>query len=99
MIKSFKNKETEAVFSGENPGGIYNAILKVARRKLAMIDAAVELTDLKSPPNNKLHALEANRAGQHAIWVNSQYRVCFVWTTNGAADVEIADYHDDRRRK
>jgi proteic killer suppression protein len=49
--------------------------------------------DLKKPPNNKLHALKDDRAGQHAIYINDQYRVCFTWTESGAEDVEIVDYH------
>ena len=93
MVKSFKDKATEAVFNGENPGGIYSAILKVARRKLAMLNAAVDLQDLKSPPGNKLHNLKDDRAGQWAIRVNDQYRICFLWTKEGPTEVEITDYH------
>ncbi|MET0529553.1 MAG: type II toxin-antitoxin system RelE/ParE family toxin [Microvirga sp.] len=58
-----------------------------------MIDAAHELRDLKSPPGNKLHPLEEDRAGQHAIWINDQFRVCFIWRDDGAHEVEITDYH------
>jgi proteic killer suppression protein len=94
MIKGFKDAATEAVFNGENPGGALGNILKVARRKLAMVNAAVTLNDLKSPPKNKLHALKDDRAGQHAIKVNDQYRVCFIWTDEGPTEVEITDYHD-----
>ena len=68
-------------------------LLKVARRKLAMIDAARELTDLRSPPGNKLHPLEHDRKGQHAIWVNDRVRVCFEWKDGGAENGEIVDYH------
>lgn len=93
MIKSFKDAATEAAFKGENPGGVIGNFLKVARRKLAMLHAAVTLDDLKSPPNNGLHALAGDRAGQHAIKLNDQYRVCFVWTPEGPTEVEITDYH------
>jgi proteic killer suppression protein len=93
VIKSFRDKATEAVFNGENPGGIYSGMPKVARRKLAMLNAAVVLQDLRSPPGNKLHELTENRAGQHSIRVNDQYRVCFVWTKEGPMEVEITDYH------
>ena len=94
MIKGFKDARTEAVFNGENPKGFPASLLKVARRKLRMVNAAMHLTDLRVPRNNKLHALEKDRAGQHAISVNDQYRVCFVWTSEGPRDVEITDYHD-----
>lgn len=62
-------------------------------RKLTMLDAAVTLRDLASPPANRLEALSGDRAGQHSIWVNDQYRVCFVWTAEGPAEVEVTDYH------
>ena len=93
MIRSFKDWKTEEVFNGNCPKGFPADILRVARRKLRMVDAAANLNDLKVPPNNKLHALEKDREGQHAIWVNDQYRVCFRWTNDGPEDVEITDYH------
>jgi proteic killer suppression protein len=65
----------------------------VAKRKLAMVDAAKELTDLRIPPGNKLHSLQGDRVGQHAIWINDQFRVCFVWRDGNAHEVEISDYH------
>ncbi len=58
-----------------------------------MLDAATELRDLRSPPGNRLEALSGNRAGQHSIRVNHQWRLCFTWTDNGPANVEIIDYH------
>lgn len=58
-----------------------------------MLDAATELRDLRSPPGNRLEQLSGNRAGQHSIRVNDQWRVCFTWTENGPANVEIVDYH------
>nr|WP_319799520.1 type II toxin-antitoxin system RelE/ParE family toxin [Acidisoma silvae] len=58
-----------------------------------MLDAAKSLDDLRSPPGNRLEALKRDRAGQHAIRVNDQYRLCFVWDRDGATDVEIVDYH------
>lgn len=93
MIKSFKDAATEAAFKGENPGGAIGNFLSVARRKLAMMNAATSLDDLRSPPKNKLHPLTGDRAGQHAIRVNDQYRICFTWTDEGPIDVEITDYH------
>jgi proteic killer suppression protein len=93
-IRSFKDAATKAVFDGSCPRGFPTNLVRVARRKVRMVDAAKELKDLKSPPNNRLHELEKDREGQHAIWVNRQYRVCFVWKDGDAYEVEITDYHD-----
>jgi proteic killer suppression protein len=93
MIRTFKDKKTEAVFNGERPKGFPADLVKVARRKLAMVRAAMSLDDLKSPPGNKLHPLTGDRAGQHAIWINDQFRVRFVWRNGDAHDVEVVDYH------
>jgi proteic killer suppression protein len=65
----------------------------VAMRKLAMLNRAAVLDDLRIPPNNRLEALHGDREGQYSIRINRQWRLCFVWTTNGPADVEIVDYH------
>jgi proteic killer suppression protein len=92
-IRSFKDTNTKAVFDGFCPKGFPTNIVRVARRKLKMVDAAKELKDLKAPPHNKLHELEKDRQGQQAIWINRQYRVCFVWKDGDAHDVEIIDYH------
>ena len=93
MIRSFKDKMTEAVFNGQQPKGFPSQIFKVAQRKLAMVNAATSLEDLKVPPSNKLHPLTDDRKGQHAIRINTQFRVCFVWKDGGAEQVEITDYH------
>lgn len=93
MIRSYKDKKTAAVAAGKSPKGFPSDLIKAARRKLVMLDNAVELDDLKSPPGNKLHPLEKDRAGQHAIWINDQFRLCFRWTDAGPEDVEITDYH------
>jgi proteic killer suppression protein len=95
MIRSFSDKATEQVFNGKCPKGFPTGIFKVARRKLEMLNAAVMLEDLKTPPGNKLHPLERERSGQHAISINDQYRICFRWTESGPTNVEITDYHDD----
>lgn len=68
-------------------------IEEAAMRKLAMLNRAAVLDDLKVPPGNRLEALRGDRAGQHSIRVNDQWRVCFVWTESGPAEVEIVDYH------
>jgi proteic killer suppression protein len=93
MIRSFKDSNTQAVFNGDCPKGFPADIVRVARRKLRMVDAATKLSDLKIPPNNRLHPLQGDREGQHAIWINDKYRVCFVWSDDGATNVEITDYH------
>lgn len=92
-IKSFRNDKTKAIFEGRSQKGVSSDLLKAGRRKLNMIDAASRLDDLKVPPGNKLHALVEDRSGQHAIWINDQFRVCFHWTDAGAEDVEVTDYH------
>ena len=66
---------------------------RMANRKLLISDAAEALNDLRVPPGNRLEQLRGNRAGQHRILINDQWRICFTWTTAGAADVEITDYH------
>lgn len=93
MIKSFKSRLTEAVYQGESPKGFPADLVRVARRKLGYLDAAVSLHDLRAPPGNRLEALTGDRAGQHSIRINDQFRVCFVWTEEGPSSVEIVDYH------
>jgi proteic killer suppression protein len=92
VIKSFKTPDTEQLFNDQRVKQ-WQAIESVARRKLNMIHAAEKLSDLKVPPNNKLHKLKEDREGQHAISINDQYRVCFEWRDGDAYDVEITDYH------
>ena len=84
---------TELVFSGKCPKGFPPDVFKIARRKLEAVNAAAKLEDLASPPGNKLHPLTSDRKGQHAIWINDQYRVCFNWSSAGPENVEIVDYH------
>lgn len=93
MIKRFRDKATEAVFNGECPKGFPADLVRVARRKLRYLAAAASLGDVRSPPGNRLEALSGDRKGQHAIRINDQFRVCFVWTSEGPTDVEIVDYH------
>lgn len=91
MIKTFRCADTESLFNGARVRRFVN-IESVARRKLEMVAAAKKLEDLRSPPGNQLEALKGNRAGQHSIRVNDQFRVCFRWN-DGAENVEIVDYH------
>jgi proteic killer suppression protein len=93
VIRSFRDKSTEAVFNGESPKGFPADLVKVARRKLRYLNAAGDLGDLRSPPGNRLEALAGGRKGQHSIRINDQFRVCFVWTAEGPAEVEVVDYH------
>jgi proteic killer suppression protein len=97
MIVSFKNKGTEDVFDGNNTKDARKTcpinLRAVARRKLDQLNASVSLNDLRVPPGNRLEALEGNREGQHSIRINDQYRICFIWTGQGAIEVEIVDYH------
>ena len=93
MIRDFRDKATEAVFAGESPKGFPADLVRVARRKLRYLNAAADLGDLRSPPGNRLEALAGDRKGQHSIRINDQFRICFVWTSEGPADVEIVDYH------
>jgi len=83
----------EAVFKGQTPKGFPADLLGPARRRLARLDAAAALQDLRSPPGNRLHALSKDRKGQWSIWINDQFRICFVWGANGPQEVEIVDYH------
>lgn len=91
-IQSFACKDSQALHD-RNRAKRWGAIESVARRKLAMLDAAVVLRDLATPPGNHLEALRGDRAGQHSIRINQQYRICSVWTDEGPASVEIVDYH------
>jgi proteic killer suppression protein len=92
VIKTFKCSDTRALAKGERVSRFAN-IAAVARRKLRQLEIAGRLDDLRVPPGNRLEALKGNRAGQHSIRVNDQFRVCFRWTDTGAEDVEIVDYH------
>jgi proteic killer suppression protein len=93
VIRSFKSKVTEAIFNGQCPKGFPVQVFPVARRKLEALEAAEQLADLRIPPGNRLEALKRERLGQHSIRINDQWRICFRWTREGPADVEIVDYH------
>jgi proteic killer suppression protein len=91
VIKSFADRATAEIWrtgrtKGAPPAG-------VTRRKLAMLDGAAELSDLRVPPGNRLERLHGERQGQHSIRINDQYRICFVWRGHDAFEVEITDYH------
>ena len=92
MIQSFACYETRALFESQVVKK-FRAIERVARRKLLMLNAAIQLTDLQVPPGNRLEALQGDRLGQYSIRINRQWRICFQWHPDGAHDVEIVDYH------
>ena len=93
MIQSFRDKRTAAVFQGGVPKGFPPDIAATARRKLRMLNSAIRLDDLRTPPGNRLEALTGDRLGQHSIRVNEQWRLCFTWRDGDAFAVEIVDYH------
>ena len=96
MILSFADKATEDIFDGVNSAAarklLPRELLRTAYRKLDQLNAAAALDDLSIPPGNRLEALKGDRVGQHSIRISDQYRICFVWTQEGPASVEIVDY-------
>lgn len=91
VIRSFKCRDTEALFNGKRVAR-FASIERVATRKLQMLDDATALQDLTAPPANRLEALKGRRRGQHSIRINDQWRLCFVWTDAGPERAEIVDY-------
>lgn len=93
MIRSFRDQESEKVFLRERSRRLPPDVQRVAQRKLALLDAADSLQDLRVPPGNRLESLSGSREGQYSIRVNDQWRLCFRWSGTDAHDVEITDYH------
>lgn len=93
MIQSWKSKDAKAVFEGQAPKGFPADLVKVTRRRLQQLSAAVQVEDLATPPGNRLHKLAADRDGQWSISVNDQFRICFVWGEHGPEEIEFMDYH------
>lgn len=93
MIGTFADKRTKAVFDDVPAKGLGRDVRRSARKKLLMLNRAVGLNDLRVPPGNRLEALGRDRAGQHSIRINDQWRICFLWRDGDAYDVEITDYH------
>lgn len=93
MIKSFHDKITAALFQGLTPRGVGSDVVRRAKMKLGLLEDAATLDFLRSPPGNRLEALKGDRAGQHSIRVNGQWRICFTWRDGDAYDVEFCDYH------
>lgn len=92
MIVSFRDRTTQRLWLGEFVKR-FGGIEKQARRKLDMLNGADGLQDLAAVPGNRLEALSGDRRGQHSIRINDRWRICFIWTTEGPAHVEIVDYH------
>jgi proteic killer suppression protein len=93
MIRSFGDRDAERLWRREPVRSLDSRILRAAQRKLAVLDAVVALEELRVPPGNRLEALKGDRAGQHSIRINDQWRICFTWTESGPEDVQIVDYH------
>lgn len=93
MIASFCDKATERLWTDGRSRDFPPDVVSAALRKLYMLQAANRVDDLRNPPGNRLEALKGNRAGQHSIRINDQWRICFLWREEGAHDVEIVDYH------
>lgn len=93
VIRSFGDSATERLWSRQRVKSLDPRIERVPLRKLVMLDAAAVLEDLRIPPGNRLESLRGDRAGQHSIRINQQWRICFTWTDAGPENVEIVDYH------
>ena len=93
MIRSFRDSETERVFLRERSRRLPPDVQRIAQRKLAILDAAESLQDLRGPPGNRLERLSGSREGQYSIRINDQWRVCFRWSDGDTYEVEIIDYH------
>jgi proteic killer suppression protein len=92
VIKGFAGRRTKELFeTGESRR--WSSIARVAVRKLVQIDSVASLNELNAPPGNRLETLKGDRAGQHSIRINDQWRICFRWESDGVYDVEIVDYH------
>ncbi len=93
MIQNFKCKETERLFRRQSSPKFPPSIQRIAQRKLAILDAAETVEDLRVPPGNRLEKLKGDRQGQYSIRINEQWRICFRWDNGNVLDVEIVDYH------
>jgi proteic killer suppression protein len=93
VIKSFAEDQTEALFAGHRPKRLPPSLHRQALKKLLLIHGASSLKDLTVPPGNRLEKLRGDRAGQHSVRINDQWRICFVWRDGDAYEVEVTDYH------
>lgn len=93
MIRSFRDKDTAAIWRRRHVKKLSPELSKLTYNKLVLINAAENINDLRVPPGNRLEKLSGNRAGQYSVRVNDQWRVCFTWSASGASNVELVDYH------
>jgi len=93
VIRSFRGKDAEAIWQRRYVKRISAELSRLAYNKLALIDAAGTINDLRVPPGNRLEKLSGDRAGQYSVRVNDQWRICFTWSAGGASNVEFVDYH------
>ena len=93
MIKTFADSDTERIFRGLRPRKIPIQIRARASRKLILLNAVETLQELRVPPGNRLEKLKGDRAGQHSIRINDQWRICFIWQKGNAFEVEVTNYH------
>ena len=93
VIRSFRDKDTEAVWRRNYIKKLSPELSRLAYNKLVLINAAASINDLRVPPGNRLEKLAGARAGQYSMRVNSQWRICFTWSSSGAGNVELVDYH------
>ena len=93
MIMSFGNRDTEKVWQGEWVKKLPNEVQEIGRRKLRMINNALDLIDLLVPPANRLEKLKGELSEFYSIRINNQWRIIFIWSGGNAFDVEIVDYH------
>lgn len=92
MIRSFKDKNTQALYEGKSVKK-WKSFLRQAEKRLQILDMATSLNDLKNLPSNRFESLKGNRKGQYSIRINSQWRLCFNWLKGEPHNVEIVDYH------
>jgi proteic killer suppression protein len=93
VIRSFRNKDTEGLWNRRHVKRLSPELSRLAYNKLVLINAAESINDLRVPPGNRLEKLTGDRAGQYSVRVNSQRRICFTWSSSGATNVELVDYH------
>jgi toxin HigB-1 len=93
MIRSYKDREAEKIFNRERSLKLFVDLQRTALRKLRMLNRALNLTDLRVPPANRLEKMKGDRSGQYSIRINDQWGICFRWSSNAAFEVEIVDYH------
>lgn len=93
VIRSFRGKDTEAIWGRRYIKKLSPELSRLTYNKLVLINAAESINDLRVPPGNRLEKLSGNRAGQYSVRVNDQWRICFTWSTAGAGNVELVDYH------